>query len=284
VVACCLQKEPEDRYEDVNALMCALTDVEGGGTLTESLMPGRRVEVPTGGQPRVTVGDGSGVPSSSRTTAKDQVPPPSEDSNATTVPLRHMRPSETPAPMAQELLDEPSLRSFGTRYVLIGLALVAMVAAVLVLMTQEEIAPAPAAEPSAPVAATAAPAPPAPPPAETATTTAVPTATSRTVAVRSTPAGATVREGTEVLCEATPCSVTWQGAAAGREAKHALEVTKSGYELGRLDVPAEAKEVTIALQAQRGAPRVLPPTPATAAPATTTAAPKTPAGYKDSPY
>lgn len=299
IVMKCLEKEPHDRYATMDELLRALTKVEGGGTLTESLLAGPVVKPGSEVYPLLEAPDPmesnpTRPMSRSSRPAPDGAPPfevrgslqsdyPSQDDVPPSLlpPPNSHRPSGTPQPMEQLALDDLAMpkRSSAPIKLTVGVVLlVGLVAAGLALRGPSDESVAESAE-----TVTAA--------KPVTTTTASPTAAApvvRTVRVTSKPSGAKVELGDEVLCGATPCDVTWRGDEAAKV--HELVLTLDGFTSARVSVPLDANEIAGSLERKKTIatrplpqPAAQPPPPAPPPPAQPPAKPKL-SGYKDSPY
>jgi serine/threonine-protein kinase len=274
VVLRCLRKNPAERYANIDELLGALSEVEGGaGALTDSRHAMRVVEPPS--MPgRIAPKESGTFP---QTREPEPVPSdPEADAHPTQVRSRSdaapasFYPSATPAPMEHAMLELEMPRKSRRGLVLVGVALVAAVGAAVVLGTRKEAAPAAESVP-------------------TATTEPTAAAPARTVRVTSTPPGARVEEAGKLVCDATPCEVRWEGDAAG--AAHKLTLTKEGLESQEIEVLASDTAVNAELRGEAPRPSaearrtVRPgPRPVVKAPAPASSGAKAPEGYKDSPY
>ncbi len=295
IVMRCLEKNPEDRFQSIDELLRELTQVEGGGSLTDSLLSAPAVRPPpstSGAHRRPSVPslaaephafeDGSGAhtrPLSLRS--------PNARGDYPDVGPRSQHPSATPLPMAHADLDDADLTPRSNTAIHVGLAAVAVAAigglAFAVTSGGDTETAAPAAPPNVTTAAAT----------TTATSTATPSAVAplvRTVRVTSKPSGAEVRENDTVVCGATPCDVTWRDAEAERE--HTLRFIKRGFVTVDQTVPRDATSHDAELERVATPTRPSPPQPppAPAPSAQPTAQPKAEpkgkglSGYKDSPY
>lgn len=303
IVMKCLEKDPLDRYPTMDALLRALTNVEGGGTLTESLLAGPVVNpAQMGGSDVYALLDGPDAMESSPTRTMSRssrpAPPassppfqirgglqsdyPSQDDlppSLAAPPASH-RPSGTPQPMEQLALDDLAMPKRSSTPIKLTIGVVLLVGLVAGGFALREPSTEGAAE-SADVI----------PPTKTVETTTAGASTVapvvRTVRVTSKPSGAKVELGDEVLCGATPCDVTWRGDDAARV--HELVLSLDGHAPARVAVPVDVKAIAGSLARKK--PIAARPTPRPAAPAPPPPPPpaQPPAkpklsGYKDSPY
>jgi serine/threonine-protein kinase len=280
IVLRCLRKNPDERYASIDELLAALAEIEGGaGVLNDSRLslpiveppslPGRAPPLESGSYPHrrssppaLPGGDADDEPTRPTT-------PPVVTDPPTSGPLM---PSATPAPMEKLLVEvTPPRPRRGLALAGVALAAAAVGAIAFVASRSPETAPADAT---------------APPRTELPTTTpSAAEAAARSLRVTSTPDGATVEEAGAVVCEATPCELYWEGAAAQEE--HALTFRKPGFATRTMTVaPADVSAATT-LEAEPpsqvvGSKPIAPQSPGAPAPAS--AKPEAPEGYKDSPY
>ena len=306
IVTRCLKKNPDDRFDDMDAVLQALTAVEGGDLVAQSVRAEPRTSVvetsdpastppPTSG-PRASVrceADSdpaapplSAPPSSAKPEIPDALRVPSAAEDATAGP------TSTPAPMAQtakSMLTDPRAHQ---RRILFAALVVGMVAVTVIIVAarREQSAPDHAARATPAhqhesTSATTEAAAPAEAQSDDRTNDAA-VLPKREVLVESSPAGATVTEDGKVLCPATPCTVAWEGAAT--RTTHMLTLTKSGHAPAKLNVSTRVDRVEAALvrSVRRPNPSVgaTAPTPALRRSKAPDADKKAPKGYKDSPY
>ncbi|HHH10824.1 MAG TPA: serine/threonine protein kinase, partial [Sorangium sp.] len=315
IIARCLEKRAEDRFQSMDELLRALTQVRGGGRLTDSLRqaPVMTLEEAQAASQRSPSWSGplESGPVSLRQTSSSPVIPgavtvppgmPLEDSGSLRVLTgapRTMPASPTP--------DAPASTS-GSRRGLMAAALVVVLGGVAFFVLGRGGPPAPSpsvtantshsdvatpsntaggalAAPSA-AATVATGDSSATPDAATpdAATSATAASAVREVAIDSVPSGAIVREQGKVLCRATPCSITFAAETVAKGKRHRLTLLKDGYRPGIITLSATATSATEKLRrAKLSAPA--PHAPTTSKP-TAVPAPPPPKteGYKDSPY
>ena len=304
IIMCCLEKEPEARFASIDDLLRELTYVEGGGSLTDSLLSAprvrpppstsgahRRVQDPTSVAPGAVVEDSNAQtrPISTRGSGFPAIP------GALAVPSSppSMTPSATPTASSYDDLDLQPRRSSGAMRIGIAAVVVAAIGGVAFAVTSTgDSSPDPAeqATPGETPSETNPVVTPQTSTAATPPTTADGKATVRTVRVTSKPSGASVKENGKVLCGATPCDVTWRDAGAG--ASHSLEFSKRGFVTTTVEVAGDVNELNAELKiARRGVVRPRTPRPKAAPKAKPAPAPapqpkkgKGLSGYKDSPY
>ena len=279
IVMRCLAKEPEDRYPDVDHLLRDLTQVEGGGTLTDSLQaPAVRLPVSEARQLRSSPPEPEPSGMTTRSVEYASYPP----SGSAPVPRAADRPSLSESLATAPSVTQPSLEIAPElsrrRLPAVGMWLGgAAVAAVLVAFLASRD-PGSAVADGAPTTTTSEPA------APTVTEAAAPVAPAplvRTLHVTSSPSGAKVEEGGKVVCGATPCDLTWRDDAAVSE--HELVFSKPGYQPSRLVVTPEMSSASGTLTLLASRPQT--PPRATTAPTSAPAEKGKPlSGYKDSPY
>jgi eukaryotic-like serine/threonine-protein kinase len=268
VVMRCLEKDPKHRYQSIDELHRDLSRVTGGGPMIESLLRVKKASLPP-------VAHGPGAP-------RELVhPDPDEDTVPTGVSQRPsiapvdeanvgQWPSATPEPMSQAMLSEfPPSQMSGSGRGRMGFALGALtVAAVAGVLTLGRGDGPPASGEQARGEAPAAPVP-----------------MVRVVRLTSSPPGAKVMEGDDVLCGATPCEVSWRGAEA--EQTHRLVFSLVGHSDGEavLDVGRDALDGKLEPVARVPSRKVAPsPKPGPTKSQPTPKGGKTLSGYKDSPY
>jgi hypothetical protein len=278
---------PEERYLDVDSLLRDLTQVEGGGAMTDSLLsaPAARMPRPSDQRmPRPSTPEPSGMMTRSMSADPSYPPSGSAPRRALVDPMAATTegPPSTTAPSTRpsQGLEPARGRRGGFKVALLLGALVAVGAGAAFFATRragsiasdgDRTETASAALPSTTdgVSETAA--------------SAAPAAV-RTLQITSTPPGAKVEEGTKVVCGATPCEVTWRDAEAS--AVHELVFSKPGFKTARLEVTAEMTTASGELVALTPLPQVQPGTSTATKPSAPPSAdkPKPLSGYKDSPY
>jgi serine/threonine-protein kinase len=263
VVKKCLEKDPNNRYVSMKALLDALKRVGGDAMMVDT----------SEGLPAAYVGPSSGPMSG--------IPPergsmPSQPSPTYTGSSgNHPAPAFATASISEALNAPPDKTAIvelrkGSKRPLLWVALVALAAAgVFAFLHVQKGGLVAASDPVPPLpTATATAAPTANAPATAATTTAAPAPTVRTVRVDTDPSGASVSENGVEICSATPCEVMFKG--DGVSAEHTLKLTKKGFKPGKVTVLVSDEKTSAKLDS------------ASAGPAR--GGPKQPADYKPSPY
>jgi len=244
IVYKCLEKDPANRYQSMNELLNGLKRLGSGEWMSDtneallavsySGLHGLRAPTPSGGAPALTGAYGSG-------------------------PVAHgafVSPSMTDMNTAQQadVPSTPPLRpSRGRVYVGAAVGVVAVARGAMAVM-----APGPTPNVASEhaggtttattmAASTALPTTPSGTPSADVTVT--PQANSRVVRVESDPAGATVSENGNVLCASTPCSITWEGAAA--DAPHKVQIAKAGLVPATIKVSTGEQKITTKLEVPR---------------------------------
>lgn len=286
IVMRCLAKGAADRYQSMDELLRALTKVEGGGTLTESLLAGPVVH-PSGANHddvykmlAADPMDSNPTRPMARSSVSGSVPVGIADPDSvhpdSILPSGH--PSATPQPMEQLALDELDMPKKSSTPIRVAIGAVTVMA--LAALGFAFSGPAPETTARSPQDT-----------AQTAASAATPSATTapprvRSVRVTSEPSGAKVQQGDVVRCGATPCNVTWRDDDVDKT--HELALSLTGHETTTLEVPADADEVAGTLTKLPAKPAgVRPPPPPPVVSPQPSAQPgktKTPSGYKDSPY
>jgi eukaryotic-like serine/threonine-protein kinase len=269
IVRRCLSKDPSERFANIDALLHALVEVEGGsGQFTDSRHALRVVEPPS--MPGRIAPYESGTFPQTRPLEEDQPTAMRLRSDlAPTSTSGLMFPSHAPTPLDHAVDLEMQPRRSRRVAVLLGVGVAAAAIGAIAFFAQDRSTGPTATEPSE----TAQPETP-------KATTAEPKV--HTVRVTSEPAGARVQENGKTVCEATPCEVTWKGDATS----HKLELEKDGFQVAKVEVSATdtsiAAELEKAARFVRGARPAIKPAPA--AKAAPVQSPPKPDGYKDSPY
>ena len=308
IIRRCMEKSADDRFQSMDELLRALTEVRGGGALTDSLRQAPMVSLqavqaaanrrsPSWSGP-LESGPVSLGPSSAHQRIPDAVtvPPgmPADPSGSLPVLTGAPRTTLPSPPIYQE--EDPS--SNGKRGLMVAAVLLALGGTAFFVLGRGSQADTKAPTPATTTTAVAeTPATPTASPTATATadaTAASPDATAsadasaaaedaapRVVSIDSTPSGAIVRENGKVLCSATPCKITFKGETEAEGKRHKLSFLKDGYNPGSVVLSADA---TSASKKLRRATAVVRPSPPPSRPTATTTAPKSKPDYKDSPY
>lgn len=283
IVMRCLEKEPRTRFQSMDELLRALTKVEGGGTLTDSLLAGPVVTPPSVSTDDVYAMLPDAEESQpTRPIQRESVQPPMPDS----IHPGSLHPSATPEPMEQLTFDDLDMQPKSSMPIRVAIGVVAVVglAAIAFAVTDGDDR---AADQTTVSANTSEPA------ASTPSTAATPEV--RTVKITSEPSGAKVMEGDTVHCGATPCKVTWRDAAAKLD-QHELVLSLDDHDPVKIQVSRDQNEIAGKLERSkpksishggpqpRATPRAPQPKAAPKADPKPKPKPKTLSGYKDSPY
>ncbi len=261
VVKKCLEKDPNNRFVSMKALLDALKRVGGDAMMVDTSegLPAAYVGPSSG--PMSSVGDRANMPSQ---------PAPTYTGSSG----NHPAPAFATASISEALNAPPDKTGIvelrkGSKRPLLWVALMALAAVgVFAFLHVQKGGPMTAGDPvEAPSVATVAPTAKA---TATAAPTAAPAPTVRTVRVDTDPPGASVSENGVEICSATPCEVMFKG--DGVTAEHTLKVTKKGFKPGKLTVGASDDKVNGKLDSAIGGP------------APRGGGPKQPADYKPSPY
>jgi eukaryotic-like serine/threonine-protein kinase len=245
IVYKCLEKDPANRYQSMNELLNALKRLGSGEWMSDtneallavsySGLHALRAPTPPGGAPAPTGTYGSGPVARGAF-----VSPSMTDMNAA---------------QQAEVPSTPPLRpSRGRFYVGAAVGVIAVGLGAFAVMspgptsnvgTDHAVGNTTAATIASPTSA--------PSTTPTGAPSTDPTSTSqpgpRVVRIESEPAGATVSENGNVLCQATPCNVTWEGAAA--EATHKLQIAKAGLVPATIKVSAGEQKISAKLEVPR---------------------------------
>jgi eukaryotic-like serine/threonine-protein kinase len=267
IIACCMAKEPSDRFSSMDAVLAALKRM-GGGALTQTfngMATGEFSALASSGAAVRMLGDTGSGPSV-------ELPPTSHSGSGTL-----MSPPSPPVTAADvvaiPVLSDPP-PSGGSKGILVTAVVGALVVAGIVgYASLRPGAPAVAASPGVP-SASAAPSASAPP-AEVAP---APVAIVK-LRVNTDPDGASVKEDGVELCGSTPCDILYKGADADPAREHKLTLSRPGFRLEARTVKVGDSPVAVKLTKAPDAPRFVPAAPPR------TDAPPVPTGYKnDLPY
>jgi serine/threonine-protein kinase len=144
---------------------------------------------------------------------------------------------------AVEPSGTPAAQRRRTTMMIVGVAAVVGIGLTAALVTRQPAAPPVAALPSAAPLPPAPPSAPPPPPAAPK-----PTAT---LHVETEPPGAKVKEEGDVVCEATPCDITYVGDQADPTVEHLLLFLKADYKLERKLVKVSASPLSVRMTRAR---------------------------------
>ncbi|MCC6523578.1 MAG: serine/threonine protein kinase [Polyangiaceae bacterium] len=307
VLARCLEKAPEARFGSMEELMVALSHIDAA-PLTESLRQAPRLPSAASLMEAANRRPSDRTPSSSGIVRAGASEAPTSRSKSPLIPPVPVpveatagggdSGSLTPQPLAHLAVQpadlEPPPRSRKGAFIGVAAVVAAGIAVAVVVVTGT---PSPNTTASTAAAPTGQVAAPATTTAEAATTAATeksaaptaevkPTASAdagRSVHIVSTPAGAKVMEGKKVLCEATPCDVTFSGDDA--KAEHKLTFSLDGFESVDQKLDRTSDKLASELKKALPASVFVPPPPVTkgVTPPPPTSAKTTP-GYKPSPY
>jgi eukaryotic-like serine/threonine-protein kinase len=137
--------------------------------------------------------------------------------------------------------SQPAQQRRGTMLFILAVAAVVGVALTAALLTRQETPPPAAAPPSA-VALPPPPTKPSAPP---------PPKVTAMLHVETDPPGAKVKEEGDLVCEATPCDITYTGDQADPTFEHLLTFLKSDYKLERKLVKVGASPITVKMTRAR---------------------------------
>ena len=255
IVYKCLEKDPANRYQSMNELLNALKRLGSGEWMSDtneallavsySGLHAMRAPTPSGGAPAPTGTYGSGPVARGAFVSQSMTG------------MNTAQQAEVPS--------TPPLRpSRGRVYLGAAVGFVAVALGAMAVM-----APGPTSNVTEHAGGTTSATTTAGSAAPTTTTavapsgdvTATPQASSRVVRVESEPAGATVSENGNVLCASTPCSITWEGAAA--DAPHKVQIAKAGLVPATIKVSTGEQKISAKLEVPRsiGGPATKPTAP-----------------------
>ncbi len=282
----CIAKDPAERYNSMDEVLQALKRAHGvsltgqlaaltsGGWSPLTTIPGSTPPPPmsTGNPPAVVTGASGAI----------SVRPPSANTSGSQTPMGVMREGS----LADGSIGMSELRPRSRMWVPLGVLGAAVLGGLLGMVVFRLSAPPPrpngglvAAPPATAMTATAVTT--ASPPPVTSAPVAAPATlvpATRTIAITTEPAGATVREDGVELCVQTPCEITLRGAAADAAKVHKLVVTKPGYRVEARSVRAGDAPLVIKLTRWSGAGHAAPKASGDAP------AGANPEGYREVPY